>query len=161
MKKTLYITCGNIGCGKSTFIKRYVKHNYIIISRDALRYMIGAGTYTFKPELEPAIHESEEIILRSFMKLGVGIVADEVGICKKYREKYIKLAKEYGYRIVCLHFPRLPMKLSVDRRMNNPHDTPDRKVWEMVWNKFNDMYQLPSKKEGFDNIITIKRSKIC
>jgi hypothetical protein len=49
--------------------------------------------------------------------------------------------------------PMLDKKTCVDRRMNNPHDTPDRAVWESVWDKFNRLYQKPELKEGIDKII--------
>jgi len=49
--------------------------------------------------------------------------------------------------------PRLTKKDSVDRRMQNPHGQPNRKIWNKVWDRFDTMYEMPTLKEGFDSII--------
>ena len=139
--------------GKSTICKDIALAGHVIISRDSLRYMIGAGKYIYNTVLEPAIFEAEEGILRSFMKLGVNIIVDETGINKQYREPYVKLAKEYGYSTFAYVMPKLSKKESVDRRMKNPHDQADRTIWEGVWKKFDDLYEEPTKEEGFVSII--------
>ncbi len=41
--------------------------------------------------------------------------------------------------------------------MNNPHQQDDRKLWENIWDGFNAKYQSPTKKEGFDRIIKVKK----
>ena len=147
--KQLIVMVGNIGSGKTTVCKKLKDKGYVIISRDALRYMVGAGTYVYDEKLEMAIFESEDSIIRSFMRLGVNIIVDETGICKKYRESYLKLAKTYGYYSSAYVMPKLSMKESVDRRMNNPHDQADRKIWEGVWKKFDNLYEEPTREEGF------------
>ena len=146
--KKLVILIGNIGNGKSTLAKEYAKKGYVIICRDALRYMIGGGDYIFNPKLEPAIIAGAVDITRWFMELGVNIIIDEVNVSKKYREHYLELAKENGYKSFAVVLPRLSKKESVDRRMNNSHGIQTRKIWEDVWNKFNDRYEYPSKEEA-------------
>jgi len=54
-QKELIILIGNLGTGKSTFAKTLVEKGYINISRDSLRYMIGAGKYIFNKEFEQSI----------------------------------------------------------------------------------------------------------
>lgn len=154
-KPQIIVMVGNIGSGKSTTIKLLKEKGlpHIVVSRDALRYMIGAGKYTFDINLEKAIWDSEKRILENFMLLHRPIIVDEVGVSKKMRARYIKLAKRFGYSMQVICMPMLDKKTCVDRRMNNPHDTPDRAVWESVWDKFNRLYQKPELKEGIDKII--------
>ena len=158
--KEFIIMIGNIGTGKSTYIKKLIKKRYVVISRDKLRYMIGNGKYIFNLKLEPAIWKAELKIIEEFMKLRVNIIVDEVGVSESQRRRYFPLTKKYGYKNIAIIMPKLSMKECVDRRMNNPHQQYDRKLWETIWIKFNNLYTRPSKKEGFNKIIQIKRNQI-
>jgi predicted kinase len=153
--KHIIILVGNIGSGKSTTAKKYVDEGYIVIARDALRYMIGAGNYIFNLEVETAIWNSELKILKEFMKLGVNIIVDEIGITKTERARYLPLIKKYKYKSTVLIMPKLSKKESVNRRMINPHGQPNRKLWEEVWKKFNIKYEEPSLAEGFNEIVKL------
>lgn len=57
-----------------------------------------------------------------------------------YKVTCLGLAKLNGYKVHCWLFPRLDMKTAVDRRMNNPHDCPARRVWEEVWSQKDSQY---------------------
>lgn len=160
--KKMIILVGNIGSGKSTYIKKeLVPKGYVVVSRDSIRYMIGGGDYIFNPKLEPSIFQSETDILINFMCEGVNIVVDEVGINKRLRAKYIKLAKLESYKINAIVMPKLSMSESVTRRMNNPHGQPDKKLWENVWKKFDDVYEEPTIKEGFNKVTIYKKCITC
>jgi len=155
-KPILLIMVGNIGSGKSTLAKEYVKKGYIIISRDALRYMIGGGSYKFDIKLEPFIKESAVSILTTFLKSGVNLIYDETNVSKSLRKQTIKLAKNYGYKVIAVTLPKLSKQQSVDRRMTNPHGQFDRNIWNTVWENFNNLYEIPEKSEGIDKILRIK-----
>jgi len=156
--KKLILLIGNIGSGKSTIAKKFVKKGYVCICRDSLRYMIGAGDYIFNRSLEPTINKAEKKIVIEFMKLGVNLVIDEVHATEHLRKMHIDLAKKYGYHITAYVMPRLDKKTSVDRRMTNPHGQPDRISWEVVWEGFDSRYEEPTKEEGFDKIIKGKKN---
>jgi len=151
--KDLIILTGNIGSGKSILTKQYQAKGYVVIARDALRYAIGGGTYVFNTEYEAIIWETELLMLEFFMKLGVNIVVDEVGVSKAMRLRYITPAKKYEYAVKCHVLPKLTMKESIDRRMRDPHGQYNRKLWESVWLKFAKIYEEPSFEEGFTEII--------
>ena len=158
MKKQsiLYILVGNIGSGKTTWVKKNIKKlNAIILSRDSLRYMLGGGEYLFDVELEPFVFKAEKANLKIFLNTKRNIVIDEVGIFIKSRKPYILLAKKYGYKIVAISFPILPKKISVRRRLRNNHGNQEKKIWEIVWTRFNNRYEIPTKKEGFGKVIKI------
>lgn len=151
-KKEIIILVGNIGAGKSTICKKYVKEGYTIISRDAFRYMIGAGDYIFNMELEPIIKSATQKVLIEFCKNGVPIVYDETNVSKKLRKPTIKIAKKYGYTIQCVVLPILSKEESVNRRMTNPHGQNDEKIWNLIWEQFNLIYEYPKLNEGIDNV---------
>ncbi|MHA1437979.1 MAG: AAA family ATPase [Promethearchaeota archaeon] len=154
-EKHIIVLVGNRGAGKTTHIRKakYVENGYVIIARDRLRYAIGGGQYVFNPEWEQSIWATETFMLEKFLDLGVNIVVDEVGVSKLMREKYIRYAKKRGYICVCKEMPRLSKEISVDRRLQDPHGQHDRKLWESVWEKFNNQYEKPTLEEGFDYII--------
>jgi len=154
-KRKLVILVGNIGSGKSTLCKQLTKEKYVILSRDALRYMIGAGLYHFNLKTEPAIADANLLVLESFLNHGLDIVMDETNMTKRSRAKIIERAKKYSYHVIVIILPILKRQESVDRRMKNPHNQADRKLWLHVWDMFNHMYQEPSKKEGIDEIIKL------
>ena len=155
MKKELVILVGNIGCGKSTLAAEYISSGYVAIARDYLRYAIGEGKYIFNRNYEHIIWKTEQFMLKRFMELGVNIVVDEVGVSKKLRKGYLKLAKIFNYKTIALVLPQLSMEEAVDRRMKNPHGQYDRNLWEDVWKGFNSIYQEPKIEEGFDAVIKI------
>lgn len=151
--KKLIIMVGNIGSGKSTLTKQYIKEGYVAISRDSLRYMIGAGEYVFDKQLEKGIKKSSLLCLEEFMKLGVDIVWDECNMTVKTRRNPILIAKKYNYTITCVLFPKFSQSFCVKRRMTNPHGQPNSELWKMVWEQFDIAYEEPSLEEGFSTII--------
>ena len=157
--KELIILTGNIGSGKSTLVKKFQSNNFVVIARDMLRYSIGGGIYTYNLEYESIIWDIELELFYRFLELDVNIIIDEVGVSKEMRSRYIYNAREYDYKITSIVLPRLSMKESVDRRMINPHGQDDRKLWESVWTKFDNMYEEPTKDEGFDEIIFYNSEK--
>jgi len=160
MKPELVILIGNIGSGKSTICRKFVKRGYIVISRDALRYMIGAGEYIFDYKYEPAIHAANLAILEYFLAAGHNIVMDEVNVSRGLRASYIQKAKAISklrpYKITGIVLPRLSKAVSIERRLSSPHGNFPRSTWEGVWENFNKMYKSPTKSEGFDRIVKIK-----
>lgn len=154
-KEEMIVMVGNIGSGKSTEAKTYQKAGYIVIARDQLRYAIGGGVYTFNPDYEYTIRKLEIKMLHEFLKLGCKVVIDEVGVSKAFRKEYLKIAKEYNYKIRAIEMLRLSKKESVDRRMQDPHQCPDRTVWDGVWDKFDNVYVSPTVAEGFDEVIKL------
>ena len=160
MRPELVILVGNIGSGKSTLCKRYIKKGFVVISRDSLRYMIGAGEYIFDLKYEPAIHAANLAILESFLAWGHNVVMDEVNVSRKLRSAYISIARgmiSHEYKITGIVLPRLSKEVSVQRRLQSPHGNFPRSTWEQVWENFNRMYESPTKSEGFDKIIRLKR----
>jgi predicted kinase len=159
-RRQLIILVGNIGSGKSTIANHYVDKGYVAIARDQLRYAIGDGKYIFDYEYEPIIWSTELFMFKRFLDLGVNVIVDEIGLTKFLRKRYIIPAKRRGYWIRVIEFPKLNMKESVDRRLNNPHGQPDRKKWNDVWKKFHKCYEKPTKDEGIDEIIKLRKKQL-
>lgn len=154
-EKKCYILVGNIGCGKSTYVKNNLQGENVVVSRDKIRYMFGNGDYVFDKKLEPTVAEANICIIENLMRTGVNIVIDETNVNDILRASYLTLAKSNGYESIAIVLPRLPKELAVDRRMNDPHGQPNREIWESVWERFDNMYVNPTLEEGFDEIVNI------
>lgn len=155
MDKELIILVGNIGAGKTTLTLKYYKKGYIIVSLDMLRYSIGNGNYIYNIKYEPIIYSTGYYMFKKFCKKGINIVIDETNMTKCIREKYIKYAKNFGYKITAIILPKISQEESVKRRLNNPHGNFNKTTWKKVWSGFNRSYQEPTKKEGFDKVIKL------
>jgi predicted kinase len=155
--KELVILVANIGEGKTTLAKKYQEKGYIVVSKDSLRYCIGAGNYIHNYKYESIIWEIEERMLEAFMELGVNIVVDSICVSKRMRKRYINIAQYNNYKVKCHILPRLSMKEAVDRRMQNPHQQNDRNIWKRVWRRFDKVYENPKLSEGINKIIKEKK----
>jgi len=152
----LIVMVGNIGSGKTTFVKEYVARypKIVVVSRDDLRYMVGAGKYVFNTELEPCIFESAYLMVQSIMRSQkFHVLLDEVNVGRSERADYLRLAQQNNYNPIAVVMPRLDKATSVGRRLQNPHGDFDRKIWENIWDRFDGGYDPPSLEEGFTAVI--------
>ena len=154
--KKFYIMVGNIGGGKST----YIKNNFPdarVISKDGIRYSLGGGTYIFDTNIEHIVHYTTIYLTKNLCANQIDtLVLDETNVQKKGRKQFIKIAKENGYLVIAVRLPNFPKEIAVDRRLSNPHDQWERTVWEGVWDKFQNKFQAPTLEEGFDEIIQVE-----
>ncbi len=153
--RELILLVGNIGNGKTTLCKKFGERGYLIVSQDDFRYSIGAGKYTFDINYEPCIKETAKALARSFMKRDISLVIDETNMSKRIRKKYLSLAKIYEYKTRAIILPKLSQKKSVQRRLKNNHGNTPKIVWENVWEMFDIMYEIPTKAEGFNQVIQL------
>ncbi len=150
----IQILVGNIASGKSTYCKKHF-NDFIILSCDALRYMIGADHYIYNVCLEPILQKAILDMYVAFQICGKNIIIDETNVSMLNRKLFIK-KKKLGYRIKAIVFPRLDMKKSVMRRLCNNHGNTKQAIWEDVWNRFDSRYEEPMLEEGFDEIIYLR-----
>jgi len=146
---------GNIASGKSTECAGYVQHGYALVSGDEKRYEWGGGEYVFDAARESELLDSLYQDTCSLMDVGRNIVVDEtwISITRARRHPYIALARERGYKIICVVMPRRSMEAAVAARLKNEHGTFGRERWESVWKMFDEMYEEPVVEEGFSSIV--------
>jgi predicted kinase len=155
--KTTIILIGNIGSGKTTIAQKLVKKGFIVVSRDSLRYGLGAGKYIFNQKYEKAIKKATFYLFSKLLDTGVNIIVDEVNFSKETRKRYIRKAKQKEYQVIGIIMPIIPREECINRRMKNPHGQPNRRTWRYVWDMFNSIYDEPTLKEGFKKLIRKKQ----
>ena len=157
--RKLILMVGNIGSGKTTYIKN-LNQEYVTLSIDKMRYMMGNGDYIFSYQLEEPIWQAELKLFKELIKKGINIVIDEINTNKNMRNRYIynMLALTWEcnkYEVTAVVMPKLSMKESVRRRLKQPHGDSTRKNWEMIWKKFDENYTAPTLEESFNKIIML------
>ncbi len=158
--KKFYIMIGNIGSGKSTYIKDKLSEA-TVISKDGIRYALGGGTYVFNYKLEPIVHSTTVHLSKELCNIGINdLVLDETNVTQKNRAQWIKIAKDCGYEVIAIELPSFCKEVCVNRRLSNPHNQNNRELWENVWQRFFDKYQESTLAEGFDKIIHVKADKV-
>lgn len=152
--KTLFIMRGLPGSGKSSIAQSLVggecQH---VTTRDVFRCLLGKhgvvcttdayhydewsedGNYNFNPEKLREFHQKNQDAVRFFMEQNVpGIVVDNTNMRNWEIEPYVDLAKELGYKLVCVEVPHVSTELCAQR---NSHGVPQVKIENMWWRKEN------------------------
>jgi predicted kinase len=99
----IIVMCGLPGSGKSTWVKNFIKYNkslkssknIIVLSRDDIREELFGSRDDIEHEKE--VTELFEKRLRAALLERASIIIDNTNIKFKTRERYRKLADEYGY----------------------------------------------------------------
>lgn len=134
-KKTMIITVGYPGSGKSFYVKNHIKGNYVYISRDLLK------------SKEKCIKICIDAITNN-----LSIVIDNTSPSKESRNEFIKLCNGQGYNIICFNFIT-----SKDQSMHNniyrATINNDRIIVpKIAYNIYKSKYVEPTKNE-FDDVI--------
>jgi predicted kinase len=133
--------------GKSTISKELKESNpgSIILCNDLIRLQLyGQRFYRGGEAFVWACHD---LMFKLLLEQGVDIVLDETNVMAVRRAEYIKLAKQYGYRITCV-WVKTDIDVCKERAVATMQDDLVSVVDQMA-GKFNE----PKKEEGFDDIL--------
>lgn len=151
MDQTVYILCGLIGSGKSTWakIKRKEDSNTLIICKDAIRSMIS-GDYIFDKKYEDFVKSVNTYSILEALKEGFNVIVDETNITKKIRAYYINTIKNFNpdIKIELVYFSL--SEGNVERRMNEHRGMP-REIWQTVFETMLSVFEKPEENELPEN----------
>lgn len=153
MKVTILI--GNIGSGKSTYIKKFP--DAYIVSRDDIRYMLGNGKYLYDEKFEDTIKYISYDVFDRYQDVGLNhIIIDETNMTEDSRYYYISKNQmylpEYRYEVEAIVFKDYGEDEHVRRRLQSNHGDTDEMTWREVYRGLKETYEPPTKEEGFDII---------
>ena len=153
--KTIYVMCGLIGSGKSTWAKVILmtQDDTISISRDGFRNMIkGDGTYHYNGLTEPLIKALRSTGMQLGADFGFNVIVDETHLTKKMRAAVIQEIKTWmtPVRIVCVYCTESIR--NVDFRMTHSRGR-SREEWQKVYDDMKAVFEPPTEDEGFDEIV--------
>ena len=170
LKPKLIIMVGNIASGKTTWIKQFLSGDnsdegkWVVLSKDDLRRMLGAGSYFWDEQLEPIIHRSFTEMLCNFMTWGINIILDETNMDKETRDLYLDFTKYrvshgYDYKTIAVVMPKISRELAIERRCDNKDSAWgfSASTWRNVWEQKQGKFEMPTKEEeDFNEIWEIK-----
>jgi tRNA uridine 5-carbamoylmethylation protein Kti12 len=150
----VYILCGLPGSGKSTWSQKKVKEeDAIIISNDCFRSML-TGSYLYNEKYERLIYESSYFVLVSALKMGFGVIYDEINITKLDRAEVISVIESLQphCKIICVRFKDRDDCL--DRRMQDSRGI-SRERWSVIISEMKGKFEEPDLSERFDQIVIV------
>ena len=146
--RTVIMTVGLPGSGKSTWARRYAaEHGFVIHSSDGVRERIY-GDESVVGDFDEVFGILYEDVDRSLSE-GRDVIIDNTGLTLRARE-VVKTYHDRGFRTVAVVFDT-PLGTCLRRNASR-----DRKVPEDVIRGMARRMREPSIDEGFDEIIHVK-----
>lgn len=160
MSRKLIILVGNVASGKTTWIKEYLKYakkineTTIVLSKDAIRRMMGAGDYVWDKSLESTVHDCLIEMMRMFMFTKINIIYDETNMRKTTRSNYLHMANLLGYEAIAVLMHHITLDETIRRRCQNKDSAWgfSKEVWSKVYKRKNRAFDEPTVDEGFKEI---------
>jgi predicted kinase len=109
--KTVIIPVGLPGAGKSTYAEGlkedYCSKDFVKVSADDYFVALGNGEYAFDPRKLGEAHKSCQNLFKQALEKGVHMVyVDNTNLMREHRKFYVDLAREYGYVVEYVVFPK-------------------------------------------------------
>ena len=145
----LILTSGIPAAGKSTWLKLLLEDNpeMELICPDDIREQL-TGDAADQSKNAEVWQMAYELLHVAFMG-EKDVVFDSTMVDKKSRKAPLKIAKKYGAEKIAIAFP-VTLETALERNAGR-----DRKVPDFIIEKFFKRFTLPSKSEGFSQVIIV------
>lgn len=150
MNNKIVLLVGVSGCGKSTFVDKYVRENpdTTVISSDKLRGIIGKSEED--QSVTPQVFSIIKVKTEELVKNGKSVLIDATNLIPKNRRDYINIARKYNTPIVAYAFERCRNTLVSNQAKRK--SAGGRLVPTDIIDKMLASYVRPTKEEGFSEI---------
>lgn len=158
----IFVLCGMIASGKSTFCKNCAKKDQVILNDDSIVNMLHGEEYTlYNASLKILYKSIENQIISTALAIGKKIVIDRgLNVTFRGRKRWIALAKSFDVPIEAIVFKNDGPDVHAQRRTNSDSRGYSYEYWLKVANTHNENYQEPTVAEGFDTIHHISFEEI-
>lgn len=132
--KTLYMTRGLPGSGKTTWAKQMQKENPNItrINNDDLRAMMHGGE--FSHDREKLVNSVTTDIARAACDRGHHVIIDNTHLPERWETRYRQLAAQLGMQFEVIDFTGIPLETCLERNAQRPNPVPEKVIRDM-WRK--------------------------
>lgn len=142
----LIMLVGFPGAGKSTIAEEYKKKGFKVHSPDKIRNELNLHSLDDTPKVFNILHKQ----ILADMLAKKDIVYDSTNLTVRRRRKFLELIQDFNYEKICC-IVNTPLNLCKYR--NNKRVGYSR-VTDKEYTLMENIYEEPTYKEGWDNIIT-------
>ena len=135
------------GAGKSTIAQKFTNNDYTILSPDQLRNELNIHEIDRIKEILEILYEKLDLAVQN----SKNIVFDSTNLTIKRRREILNLLPD-TYTKIC-YIVEVPIELCKER---NSHRIGYSKVSEEEYDRMEQVYTLPTLKEGWDEIIYLE-----
>jgi predicted kinase len=150
-KLRVFILCGLVGSGKSTWANLQVQKdlNLLVINKDGIRKMLYGG-YEYRASSEGIIRVIADIICRLCLSRGTSVIIDETNLIREKRDNYLKIAREFQAEAILVVFPEKENNLA--NRMNSDSRGYEESKWARVIEVMKKAWEdvIPEEAEQYD-----------
>jgi predicted kinase len=149
---TLYITRGLPASGKTTWAKAWVAvdpASRARINRDDLRAMVYGDATDYSWPQEAAVTDASREMVRTLLKSGRDVVADDMNLRPKYVREWLRFAHAIGADVEVVEFPCSPDE-SIERDAARPRPVGAEVITRMVEKYTRKGALQPIPDEDFD-----------
>lgn len=155
----IVLTSGNIGCGKSTFVKELIicdfKKRLMSVDLDSIATMLHGGDYTrFDEKLFSLYGTIKSFAFDEVVSRGHSVIVDGCNFSQYARRPYTEKSRELKIPILCVNFGPGD-EGALKRRIAEGRGYPGEK-WEKIFNSFSKKFVKPVLEEGFSKIYEVK-----
>ena len=145
MKHTVYLTCGLVRSGKSTWAKHIIdtEENYVIVCRDDIRTMLK-GSYIYDYNIEELVSTVAASAILKGLQEDFNIIIDETNIKKSKRSFWLNIIEQSevpDVDSIIMFFPEVENNL--ENRMKNSRGYTKEK-WKDVIETMKQHFEYPS-----------------
>ena len=158
----MFILCGPIASGKSTYCQVVAKRGMIIINDDDIINSLHANNYVLYDKNLKIIYKSIENSIANlcFCAKRTVVVDRGLNVSKKGRQRWIAMSKSFDVPCEAIVFPKDTPDVHAMRRFKSNTRGHSIGYWLHVANEHNKIYETPSLDEGFDKIHNITFEEI-
>lgn len=145
--------CGAPASGKSTLAEKFVDFGYCVVSSDAIREELYGDSSVQQDHAKVFSIARQRAI--DALKYGRPVVFDATNM--KYKDRMVtmnEINKLSGVYKICTIFAE-PLEVLLDRNFARERIVPEAVIRRMIEN-----FEMPTKAEGFDEILLINEHKI-
>jgi predicted kinase len=152
--ETLYLLCGMIASGKSSFARARADEGALVVCHDDLTAMLHAS-YRYEQPLRACYRAGEEALAGIIIASGRRVVIDRTHLTRESRERWVRWFRTFGApgQIVAVTFPMLTPREHAMRRVKADPRCRSFETWLAVAELHAREAEPIRWDEGFDNVI--------
>jgi len=149
----IYVLCGNIACGKTTYATKRAKKGAIIVSDDSIVNSLHIQNTLYQKKLKPLYKKIENEIIKYCLENKIDVVIDRRNHKRKTRLRYIEWCKEYKTKCTYVVFPKQDPVILAKRRFEKDSRGWSLEDWIKVAQRTEDEFECVHPYEGYDELI--------